>query len=85
MSARRVEELADTHVAAFNGAVVSHDFTSFLARFDDDAAGRAAYAADYAQQPPDDQIRIAGPVCDECGSLMIPSSGGALGGPACCV
>ena len=83
----RVEELADEHVAAFNSAVATRDFSRFLARFDDDAlvrfenvrgvgvlefAGRAAYTDAYTQPPPDDQIGIAGPVCDEGGIVVIP-------------
>ena|SRR5215467_3553195 len=92
----RVKEFADEHVMAFNSAVASQDFTGFLARFDDDAlmrfenvpgvgvlefAGRPAYAAAYAQQPPDDHIGIAGPVCDEGGIIVIPFVWRRDGGP----
>jgi hypothetical protein len=70
------DEFARQHVAAFNDAVTAGDFTAFLAGFADDAviafenvpgagrlefAGRDAYTAAYAQQPPDDQISQAGP------------------------
>ncbi len=82
-----VQELADEHVAAFNDAVASGDFTTFLARFDDSAVmrfesapgagalefdGRPAIATGYARQPPDDQIRIAGAVREEDGAVVIP-------------
>jgi hypothetical protein len=84
---QRVEDLAAEHVAAFNDAVASGDFAAFLERFADDAVmrfenvpgagvlefpGRAAYAAAYARQPPDDQISIAGPVHDRDGTIVIP-------------
>ena len=84
---RWIQEFAYEHVEAFNSAVASGDFASFLARFDDDAvmrfenvpgvgvlefAGRPACAAAYEQQPPDDQISIAGPVRDEGGTIVIP-------------
>ncbi len=80
-------DIADRHVAAFNQAVVSGDFTDFLGRFDDAAvirfenvpsvgrlefAGRIAYTQAYAQLPPDDQIEIAGPPSDDGGSVVIP-------------
>lgn len=80
-------EFADQHVAAFNRAVATGDFTAFLARFDDDAvmrfenvpgagvlefAGRPAYTASYAEQPPDDLISIAGPVRGEGGTIVVP-------------
>ena len=80
-------ELAASHVDSFNRAVVLGDYADFLARFRDDAvlrfenvpgagelefAGRAAYAAAYTEQPPDDQIDIAGPVGEEGSVLVIP-------------
>lgn len=80
-------ELADRHVAAFNDAVVTGDFTGFLTGFHDDAvirfenvpqaglmefAGRPAYTAAYQQQPPDDQIDVTAPPQDEDGTLVIP-------------
>jgi hypothetical protein len=70
-----VEEFAAEHVAAFNAAVTSGDFASFLQRFGDAAVvrfenvpgagtvefvGRAAFSAAYEQQPPDDLIEVAG-------------------------
>ena len=73
--------LADEHVAAFNDAVASQDFASFLARFHDDAvmrfenlpgigvqefAGRVAYTSAYERQPPDDRIRRIGPREHSC-------------------
>jgi hypothetical protein len=78
---------ADRHVAAFNAAVAGGDFGGFLAGFTDDAvirfenvpgagvlefAGRPAYTAAYAQQPPDDQIDIAEPPRDDDGTVVIP-------------
>ena len=83
----RCEDLAEEHVAAFNDAVATGEFASFLARFHDDAvmrfenvpgvgilefAGRPAYSASYEHQPPDDQISIAGPVREEAGTVVIP-------------
>ena len=80
-------ELADRHVAAFNDAVETGDFSDFLTGFHDDAvvrfdnvpsvgrlefAGRPAYTAAYAQQPPDDQIDITGPPGEQDGTLVIP-------------
>jgi steroid delta-isomerase len=80
-------ELAARHVAAFNQAVLAHNFGAFLAGFADDAvirfenvpgagilefAGRAAYAAAYAEQPPDDQIEIAGQVSEAGPETVIP-------------
>ncbi len=80
-------DIADSHVAAFNQAVATADFTDFLGRFDDAAvirfenvpsagglefAGRTAYTQAYAQQPPDDQIDIAGAPSDDGGSVVIP-------------
>jgi hypothetical protein len=63
--------LAD-HVRRFNEAVRSRDFTEMVEGFAPDAemafegapagpfAGRDAIAAAYAQQPPDDEIRLLG-------------------------
>ena len=80
-------DIASRHVAAFNEAVVTGDFTEFLARFDAAAvirfenvpsvgrlefAGRIAYTQAYAQMPPDDQIEIAGMPSDDGGCLVIP-------------
>lgn len=80
-------DFAARHVAAFNHAVVSSDYADFLTRFTDDAvvrfenvpgaselefAGRAAYSAAYAQQPPDDQLDIAGQVEGNGSELVVP-------------
>lgn len=80
-------DIAGRHVAAFDEAVVTGDFTDFLDRFDAAAilrfenvpsvgrlefAGRTAYPRAYARQPPDDQIDIAGPPSDAGGSMVIP-------------
>jgi hypothetical protein len=80
-------DIAGRHVAAFNAAVASGDFTDFLDRFDTAAvirfenvpsvgrlefAGQTAYTRAYAQQPPDDQIDIAGPPGDDGGCVVIP-------------
>jgi hypothetical protein len=80
-------DIAGRHVAAFNEAVVTGDFSEFLDRFDAAAvirfenvpsvgalefAGRTAYTQAYAQLPPDDQIDIAGPPSDDGGSVVIP-------------
>lgn len=81
------DAFAHDHVAAFNSAVVSRDFAGFLTRFDDDAvmrfenvpgagvlefSGRHAFAASYEEQPPDDEIRLAGPVRLEDQTIVIP-------------
>ena len=81
------DRLADEHVAAFNRAVASADFASFLARFADDAvmrfenvpgvgvqefAGRPAYTSAYELQPPDDQIRRTGPAVVESRAVVVP-------------
>ncbi len=80
-------QIAERHVATFNEAVASGDFTSFLGGLDDAAvvrfenvpsagllefAGRPDYTAAYAKQPPDDQIDIAGLPHDEDGVVVIP-------------
>jgi len=61
---------AEAHVASFNAAVLSGDFTAFVRRFAPDAVmtfvgppvgpytGRDAIAAAYAAQPPDDTMEI---------------------------
>jgi hypothetical protein len=61
---------AEEHVAAFNAAVRSADFTEFVRRFHPEAVmtfvgppvgpftGRAEIAAAYAAQPPDDTMEI---------------------------
>jgi len=62
----------DAHVQRFNEAVHSGDFAEMVAAFTADAemvcdgapvgpfVGRAAIAEAYAQQPPDDEIRLLG-------------------------
>jgi hypothetical protein len=79
--------LAAGHVAAFNAAVHSNDFSLFLDRLADDAvlkfenvpgagnlefAGREAYTKAYAEQPPDDKIDIAGPVRGDGLTVVVP-------------
>ena len=76
-----VTDFVGEYVRTFNAAVASGDFTPLLARYTDDAvlrfenvppdsstleyAGRTAYTAAYAENPPDDQIEAAGePVGD---------------------
>lgn len=83
----QAQDFAAEHVTAFNDAVASQDFASFLARFEDDAvmrfenvpgagtfelAGRRAFTEGYQERPPDDQMRIAGEVRDDGGAIMIP-------------
>ena len=83
----RVQDYANEHVTAFNNAVSRRDFESFLTRFEDDAlmrfenvpgvgvaqfVGRRAFTAGYEEQPPDDQIRIAGAVRSEGQIIVIP-------------
>jgi steroid Delta-isomerase len=62
----------ETHVRRFNDAVRSGDFTEMIAGFTPDAemvfegvaagpfVGSEAIAAAYAQQPPDDEVRLLG-------------------------
>jgi steroid Delta-isomerase len=79
--------LAAQHVAAFNDAVASGSYVGFLRSFTDDAvvrfenvpgagrlefAGREAYTQAYAQQPPDDQIDISGPVSLDGATVAVP-------------
>ena len=80
-------EFVAAHVAAFNQAVVAGEFRAFLLRFADDAvirfenlpggvnlefAGRIAYTRAYRDQPPDDQLDIAGPVTVDGPRLAVP-------------
>lgn len=63
-------ELLEEHVSRFNAAIRSGSFESFLELFAEDAelafegvpvgpfSGRAAIAAAYREQPPDDEIRV---------------------------
>jgi hypothetical protein len=81
------DEFATDHVAAFNDAVVRRDFDGFVARFGDDAIvrfenvpgagtlefdGLVAIAEAYREQPPDDQIDIAGRPGEEGATIVIP-------------
>lgn len=81
------EEVARDHVAAFNEAVASENFDDFVGHFADEAVlrfenvpgagmlefeGRAAIAAAYREQPPDDQVDVDGVARDEHGTLVIP-------------
>lgn len=82
---------ADEHVAAFNTAVRTGDWDAFAARFADDAVlafvgppvgpfeGRAAIAAAYAAQPPDDTVTISGPVVAEGAVTVVPYRWDATG------
>ena len=80
-------EFAVGHVAAFNAAVELGRFDQFLRRYADDAVlrfenvpgagtleftGRAAIAAAYAEQSPDDQIDIAGEITEDGLIVVIP-------------
>src|SRR5208282_3674079 len=81
-----VTTFADDYVAEFNEAVQAGDFSGLLTRFTDDAvlrfenvppaggalefAGRQAYAAAYAEQPPDDQIDLTGEPWEEDGDVV---------------
>jgi hypothetical protein len=82
-----LEQVAREYVEAFNEAVGARDFRVFLTRFADDAVmrfenvpgagvleyvGQPAYAAAYAQQPPDDQLEIDAAVRQEGAILVIP-------------
>lgn len=90
------DEIARQHVTGFNDAVAAGDFTAFLAGFADDAvivfenvpgagrlefAGRPAYTAAYAQQPPGDQISQTGPARAEDGTVIVPFAWRADGSP----
>ena len=74
----------DDHIRVFNAAVLSQDWSAFVARFTDDAVvefvgvpagpyvGRDAIAAAYQQSPPDDTIESAGAPSIEAGELVVP-------------
>jgi steroid Delta-isomerase len=65
-----VSELLREHVESFNDGVESGDWARMLVQFDDEAelefrgvpagpfVGKDAIAAAYAEQPPDDQVRV---------------------------
>lgn len=78
--------LVADHVAVFNAATASGDFSRLLARLADDAvvrfenvpgagalefAGREAYTAAYAANPPTDQIDVAGDPREEDGAVIV--------------
>jgi|SRR5271166_4359466 len=81
-----VTTFADDYVAEFNEAVAAHDFSGLLTRFTDDAvlrfenvppaggtlefAGKQAYTAAYAEQPPDDQIELTGAPSEDNGDVV---------------
>lgn len=90
-------ELLERSISAYNAGVRTSDFRSFLALLTDDAqfdfegvpdrgalAGKDAIAQHFADDPPDDQIRIvrwkrrAGEIVAEFTWLDIPESGGCL-------
>jgi|SRR5215467_14003984 len=90
------DTFARDYVDDFNAAVRAGDFTGLLTRFADDAvirfenvpgagvlefAGRPAFTAAYAEQPPDDQIDITGPVHAADRDLVIPFAWRATGEP----
>ncbi|HYK30359.1 MAG TPA: cupin domain-containing protein [Streptosporangiaceae bacterium] len=79
-------EFVTEHIAVFNAASASGDFSRLLARFTDDAlmrfenvpgagvlefAGREAYTQAYATSPPTDQIDVAGDPREEEGAIVI--------------
>jgi hypothetical protein len=79
--------LAARHIAEFNEAVEARRFGQFLCLFTDDAvirfenvpgagnlefAGRDAYTKAYAEQPPDDEIDISGPVTVDGDTAVVP-------------
>jgi mannose-6-phosphate isomerase-like protein (cupin superfamily) len=83
---RSVLAFVTDHVAVFNAATASGDFSRLLARFTDDAvvrfenvpgagvlefAGREAYAQAYAANPPTDQIDVAGDPREEEGAVIV--------------
>ena len=85
-SVAHVMAFVTDHVAVFNAATTSGDFSRLLARFTDDAvvrfenvpgagalefAGREAYTAAYATNPPDDQIEVAGDPQEEDGAVVV--------------
>ena len=89
-------DFARAYVDDFNAAVAAGDFTGLLARFGDDAvirfenvpgagvlefAGRPAFTAAYAEQPPDDQIDITGPVTVAGREVTVPFAWHSTGDP----
>jgi hypothetical protein len=87
ISAAEAAILAARHVAAFNDAVETSDFSEFLLLFTDDGfvrfenlpgtgtmefVGREAFTRAYREHPPDDQIDIAGAVAMAGDSVVVP-------------
>jgi len=85
-SVPRIAGLVAEHVATFNAAVISGDFSGLLAGLTDDAVvrfenvpgagvlefgGRQAYTAAYAASPPDDQIDVIGEPREEDGMVVV--------------
>jgi len=79
--------LVARHVASFNAAVASRDYSEFLHLFADDAvirfdnlpdggalefAGRDAYTDAYLQRPPEDEIDITGIAQAHGDELTVP-------------
>lgn len=82
----RVLAFVTGHVATFNAASASGDFSALLGQFTDDAvvrfenvpgagvleyAGREAYTAAYATSPPTDQIDVIGDPREEEGAIVV--------------
>lgn len=81
-----ITDFVGEYVRVFNAAVASGDFSSLLARYTDDAvlrfenvppdsstleyAGRKAFTAAYSENPPDDQIDLAGEPVTEGGHVV---------------
>jgi len=74
----------EEHVRIFNTAVENHDWSAFVATFDEDGVvefvgppvgpfvGRESIAAAYAQNPPDDTIALDGPVRQDGAETVAP-------------
>jgi steroid delta-isomerase len=72
------------HICLFNAAVRSGDWEPFVARFSDDAVmefigppvgpfvGKTAIAHAYATNPPDDVVKLDGPVTTDGDELIVP-------------
>ena len=88
--------ILDEHVARFNEGVRSGDFGPMLDGFTDDAVmtfagvpigpfvGREEIGRAYAEQPPDDEIRILGVPAIEEGTIVVDyawSAAGTRAGP----
>lgn len=90
-------EILERCIAAYNAGVRTHDFGSFLALLTDDAqldfegvpdrgplVGKAAISQHFADDPPDDQVRVTRwridgrQIIAEFTWLDIPESGGCI-------